>query len=79
MTSDTTELREAVRTAIKDAAVETGDIAMFGKPDTRSLSYYASVGIDYFGHPHERLDRLFDVAADAALLAMQPANASRAR
>jgi hypothetical protein len=39
--------------------------------NTRSLRYYASVGIDYLEHDHARCRVLFENAAKAAIAALQ--------
>lgn len=65
------EMIERIEKAIREASVPHGDMP----GDTRSLSYYASVGIDHFRHDHDRLDALISIAARAAIEVMrEPTN-----
>lgn len=57
---------ERVARAIEAAAVKHD---MPG--ETRSLGYYASVGIDYFKHDHARYEELLQLAARAAIRALR--------
>jgi hypothetical protein len=70
MTSDKTvadNLIEEMRAAIACAEVEhiTGDAKFVTLNGSRSLSYYLSLGIDHFDHPHERHSLLLNRAAQA--------------
>ena len=58
------EMVERVEKALREAAVPH-------EGDTRSLSYYASAGIDHFRHDHDRLAALISIAARAAIEAMR--------
>lgn len=61
------DAREITREAMKSASV-----GLAGRDgEKRSLEYYASVGIDHFGHDHDNLALLFEEATDAILAALK--------
>lgn len=58
---------ERVKAAIFGASVPHKDVLGEG---SRSVGYYTRVGIDYFQHPHDRFEKLQDLAARAAIAAV---------
>lgn len=61
------QLRLRLATAIMEAGID--------HPNGRSFGYYASVGIDYLHHPHDKLAKLALAAADAVLRELENARA----
>ena len=47
-----------------------------GALESRSLAYYLSVGIDYFGHDHARHEQLLTRAAEFAIAMVRAESAS---
>lgn len=58
---------ERVKAAVFGASVPHKDVLGEG---SRSVGYYTSAGIDYFQHPHDRFEKLQDLAARAAIAAV---------